>query len=136
MDAVQLTTDLRMLVYTSVLAFIIPMAYGAARVMTPGGAKWGIGNREGDKVAFPAWSMRAERAHANLLENLAPFAILVLVAHLSGQANDVTALAARIFFWARVAHAGVYMAGITRVRTAVFVVSLAAELVILFQILA
>lgn len=136
MDAVQLTTDLRMLVYTSVLAFILPLAYGAARAMTPGGLTWGMGNRDGEKVALPAWSLRAERAHANLLENLAPFAILVLVAHLSGQASDVTALAARIFFWARVAHALVYIAGITRVRTAVFFAGLGAELVILFQILA
>ena len=135
-DTVLLTTDLRMLVYTSVLTVILPMAYAVARARTPGGLKWGVGNRAGEKVAFPAWSLRAELAHANLLENLLPFAILVLVAHLSGQASEVTALAARIFFWARVGHAAVYIAGITHVRTAVFFVGLAAELVILFQILA
>jgi uncharacterized MAPEG superfamily protein len=134
MEAV-LTTDLRMLVYTSVLAFFIPLAYAIGRILTPGGLKWGTGNRS-EPMQFPAWTERATRAHANLVENLAPFAILVLVAHLSGQANDVTALGARAFFWLRAAHAVVYIAGITGLRTLIFIASLAAELLILFQILA
>jgi uncharacterized MAPEG superfamily protein len=134
MEAV-LTTDLRMLVYTSVLAFLIPLAYGIGRILTPGGLKWGTSNRS-EPMQFPAWMERAARAHANLVENLAPFAILVLVAHLSGQANEVTALGARAFFWLRAAHAAVYIAGITGLRTLIFIASLAAELLILFQILA
>jgi uncharacterized MAPEG superfamily protein len=135
MEAALLTTDLRMLVYTGVLSLLLPMVYLVGRARTPGGLKWGVGNR-GAKMAFPGWSERAERAHANLVENLAPFAILVLVAHLSGQANDLTALGARIFFWARVAHAVIYIAGITGVRTLIFIVSIAAEILIALQILA
>jgi uncharacterized MAPEG superfamily protein len=132
MDA--LTTDLRMLVYTGVLPLLILPVILAGRVRTPGGSKWGLGNRS-EPMRFPAWAERAGRAHANLVENLAPFAILVLVAHLSGQANDVTALAARAFFWLRLAHAVVYIAGITRVRTLIFIASIAAEIVIMVQIL-
>jgi uncharacterized MAPEG superfamily protein len=135
MEAAQLTTDLRMLVYTGVLALSLPMVYLIGRTRTPGGLKWGLGNR-GEAMQFPAWSERAHRAHANLVENLAPFAILVLVAHLSGQANDLTALGARIFFWARVAHAAVYIAGVTGVRSLIFIASIAAEILIMLQILA
>jgi uncharacterized MAPEG superfamily protein len=134
MEALQLTTDLRMLVYTGVLTLLIPMVYLVGRVRTPGGSAWGLGNRD-QPMQFPGWSQRAERAHANLVENLAPFAILVLVAHLSGQANDLTAIGARIFFWARVAHAVIYIAGVTRVRTLIFLVGLAAEILIVSQIL-
>jgi uncharacterized MAPEG superfamily protein len=134
MDALQLTTDLRMLVYTGVLPLLILPAILVGRVLTPGGSKWGLSNRD-EPMRFPGWAERAGRAHANLVENLAPFAILVLVAHLSGQANETTALAARAFFWLRLAHAVVYIAGITRVRTLIFVASLAAEIVILVQIL-
>jgi uncharacterized MAPEG superfamily protein len=105
------------------------------RARTPGGAKWGLGNRD-TPMKFSGWAERAGHAHANLVENLAPFAILVLVAHLSGQANDLTALGARIFFWARVAHAAVYIAGITGLRTLIFLVSLGAEILIMLQILA
>lgn len=134
MDSLPLTTDLRILVYTGLLSLLIPMVYLVGRVITPGGTKWGVGNRDGE-MRFPGWTERATRAHANLVENLAPFAILVLVAHLSGQANDLTALGARIFFWARVAHAAVYIAGVTGLRTLIFVVSVAAEILIAIQIL-
>jgi uncharacterized MAPEG superfamily protein len=130
-----LTTDLRMLVYTGVLPFLILPVILAGRTVTPGGAKWGLGNRD-QPMKFPGWAERAGRAHANLVENLAPFAILVLVAHLSGQANDVTAMAARAFFWLRAAHALVYIAGIAGLRTLIFIASIAAEIVIMVQILA
>jgi uncharacterized MAPEG superfamily protein len=129
-----LTTDLRMLVYTGVLPLLILPVILAGRMMTPGGSKWGLGNRD-EPMRFPGWAERAGRAHTNAVENLAPFAILVLVAHLSGQANDVTALAARAFFWLRLAHSVVYIAGITRVRTLIFMASIADEIVILVQVL-
>ena len=58
----------------------------------------------------------------------------MLVAHVSGKANSMTALGAQIFFWARVAHVAVYTAGITGVRTAVFFVGTAGELLILIQL--
>ena len=69
----------------------------------------------------PEWAARAQRAHLNLLQNLAPFAILVLVAQVSGKANATTALGETIFLWARVAHAAICIAGIKYLRTLVFV---------------
>src|SRR5262249_56035829 len=93
-----MTTDLWMLVWSAVLCLALPLPYLVARATTPGGAAWGLGNRQRD-FTFPAWAGRAERAHRNLVENLAPFAILVLVAHVTGKANATTALGATIFFW-------------------------------------
>ena len=90
-----MTTDLWMLVWTAVLCLCLPFVYLTSRVTTPGGLAWGIGNRE-QPFQFPAWTGRAERAHRNLLENLAAFAILVLVAHVAGKANATTALGATI----------------------------------------
>ena len=77
---------------------------------------------------------RAERAHHNLVENLAPFAILVLVAHVAGKANATTALGATLFFWGRVGHAAAYIAGIIYLRTAVFFIATIGELLILSQL--
>ena len=77
---------------------------------------------------------RAQRAHANLVENLAAFAILVLVAQVAGKANGMTALGAIIFFLARVAHAAVYTAGIVGLRTGVFFAGVAGEVLILIQL--
>jgi uncharacterized MAPEG superfamily protein len=128
-----MTTDLMMLVCTALLCLSIPVVYLTGEFQTPGGLEWGIGNRA-EPLKLPEWAARAKRAHLNLIENLAPFAILVLVAHVSGKANGMTALGAEIFFWARVAHAAVYTAGLTGVRTAVFFVGTAAELLILLQL--
>jgi uncharacterized MAPEG superfamily protein len=71
----------------------------------------------------------------NLVENLAPFAALVLVAHAVGVSNSVTVGAAAVFFWSRVAHAVVHIAGWPFVRTPVFSIGWIAQLVIAWQIL-
>jgi len=92
------------------------------------------GNRE-TAVEGKGWLGRAQRAHRNILESLVLFAILVLVAHVSGQSNAMTALGAAIYFWARVAYAAIYMLGITWVRSLVFGVSMAGLLIILFQLI-
>lgn len=128
-----MTTDLWMLVASGVLCLLLTGVYGAGRSQMPGGLEWGFGNRD-TALAVPAWTERAVRAHLNLVENLAPFAILVLTAHVAGKANAMTALGATIFFLARVAHAVVYTAGITVVRTLVFFVGLVGEVLILIQL--
>ena len=123
-----------MLVWTALLCLLLPGAYAAGRLSRPGGVAWGFGNRDAP-FAGAAWVGRAVRAHANLVENLPPFIALVVVAHLAGRANDTTALGASIFFWARVAHALIYIAGVVYLRTAAFAVSLAGEVMILSQVL-
>lgn len=123
-----------MLVWSALLCLLLPTVYLVGRSSRPGGLAWGFGNRDRPLDVAP-WVGRAERAHANLIENLAPFAILVLVAHVAGKANDTTALGATLFFWGRVAHAAVYVAGIPYLRTAAFFVGTAGELLILSQLL-
>jgi uncharacterized MAPEG superfamily protein len=128
-----MTTDLTMLAATAVLCLLNPMIYLVGEMQAPGGMEWGLGNRA-EPFKLPEWAARAKRAHLNLIENLAPFAILVLVAQVGGKANGMTALGAQIFFWARVAYVAIYTAGITGVRTAVFFIGTAGELLILIQL--
>ena len=122
-----------MLVWSGLLCLLLPTVYLMGRSTMPGGLAWGFGNRD-TRLDIPAWTARAERAHANLVENLPAFAILVLVAHVAGKANATTALGATLFFWGRVAHAVVYVAGIPYLRTAAFFVGTAGELLILSQL--
>lgn len=129
-----MTTDLWMLVWSGFLCLLLPVVYLTGRSQTAGGLEWGLGNRDRPLEGVPAWTRRAERAHANLVENLAPFAILVLVAHVAGKANATTALGAQLFFWGRVAHAAVYTAGIIYLRTAMFFVATVGEVLILLQL--
>jgi len=134
LDGAAMTTDLTMLVWSVILALLAPFVYLAGRSMTPGAIAWAAGNRD-EPFEVPAWVSRAERAHRNLLENLLPFAALVLTAHVSGRANATTALGATLFFWARLAHHVVYCVGIPYLRTAIFMVAQLGVLLILIQLL-
>ena len=92
------------------------------------------GNREG-LAQCTGWPGRASRAHHNMLENLVLFAALVLVAVAAGRTNGTTLAGAQIFFWARLAYALVYLAGIPWLRTAVWTVSVVGLALIFSQLL-
>ncbi|MDP6572076.1 MAG: MAPEG family protein [Rhodospirillales bacterium] len=128
-----MTTDLFYLTLTAGLGVIlwIPHVVGAIRKF---GFPKAADFRETRDRGLDAFGRRAQRAHANLVENLAPFAILVIVAHVGGAANETTAAAAMVFFWARVAHALIFYAGIPYLRTVAFVVGIAAEVAIFVEI--
>jgi len=126
--------ELTMLVCSALLCLLMPLTYGFGEMQTPGGLEWGLSNRD-TTINFPAWVDRAKRAHLNLLENLPAFAILVVVATISGRLNWWTALGAGLFFFARVAYAAIYIAGLTGVRTVVFFIGTLGQLLILLQLL-
>lgn len=130
-----MTTELYMLVYSALLAMAIPTLFLVGRSGIEGGTAWGLGNREGPLTGEPEWIGRATRAHANLLESLPVFAILVLVANAIGLSNDMTALGATLFFYGRIAHLVTYVLGLVPWRTVVFGVALTGEIMILVEIL-
>ena len=71
------------------------------------------------------WAERLQRSSDNLAESLPMFAILVLVAHVSGQADEMSALGSQVFVGSRLTHALLYGIGIPYLRTAVWCVSVA-----------
>lgn len=113
-------TDLRLLAYAAILSWLQIMLAGALR--SRGDLAVSFGNR--DKLAEPTpMAARAERAARNMLENMVVFTALLLAAQGAGHDHhDRVVLGARIFFWARLAYAVVYVAGITYVRTALWAV--------------
>ena len=129
-----MTTDLWMLAWSAALCLVIPYPGVTVLLQMPGGWAWGVGNRD-TPFAVPPWLERTRRAHANMVENLVPFACLVLVAHVGGKANATTAFAAELFLAARVVYTLVYTAGIPVLRTLVFAVAVLADFMILLQIL-
>lgn len=124
-----MTIDLQMLVWSAVLA-LVQVFVAVIGAQSQIGLPTLAGNRE-DLPRVTGWGGRAQRAHWNLLESLTIFAIVVLVAHVSGRANEMTALGAQLFFWGRVAYAIVYIAGIPWVRTLAWAVSIAGIALIL-----
>ncbi len=80
----------------------------------------------------PLWAQRAQRAHLNMVETLPAFiAVIVGADYLIGDAAGLMiALWAKIFFFARVAHAVVYILAIPALRTPIYLVSWATILMI------
>ena len=84
---------------------------------------------------MPLWGKRADRAYVNAIETFAPFAAMVIVAHLAGKANAMTAFWATCYFWLRLAHAVVYLLGIPLVRTIIFTLGYVAVAGIFWEII-
>jgi uncharacterized MAPEG superfamily protein len=59
----------------------------------------------------------------------------VLIAVVTNKTNATTLLGAQLFFWARLAYAAIYVAGIPWLRTAVWTVSVIGLLLIFVQLL-
>jgi len=125
--------ELNLLMWAVVLT-VVQMLVAAQGAMNQVGFTRLVGNREG-MPEITGWGGRAARAHRNMLENLVLFASLVLVAVVAGKTNDMTLLGAQIFFWARLAYAVIFVAGIIWVRTAAWLVSMAGLIVIFAQIM-
>lgn len=68
-------------------------------------AQEGSFERPGDLRALRPWVHRAHRAHLNLLEQLLPFGLLVLLLDRIDGFSTLTFWTAIAFFWLRIAHA-------------------------------
>lgn len=128
-----MTLDLNLLLWTVALALVQIVI---AVLLTSGQVSLGAvaGNREG--MAEPAGAAgRAQRAYRNLLESLVLFVALVMMAHLARRTNGITLLGEEVFFIARLAYAGIYIAGLPWLRTAAWLVSVIGLLLIFSQLL-
>jgi len=127
-----MTPELTLLVWSAILAFV-QMLVAVAGAQMQVGLPALVGNRE-DLPPILGWAGRARRAQLNMLEYLVLFAILVLVAQIAGKTNAMTLLGCQLFFWARLAYAIVYVAGVPWLRTLVWLVSAIGLLLILLQL--
>ena len=123
-----------MLLAWAVALTLVQMLVAASGSASQVGVMPLFGNREG-MPALTGWAGRAQRAHRNMLENLVLFASLVLIAVVSQKTNNATLLGAQLFFWARLAYALIYVAGVPYLRTAAWLVSVIGLVMIFLQLL-
>jgi uncharacterized MAPEG superfamily protein len=105
---------------TGVLWIPVVVGYVSARgPLTP------AAYRVAPTSSLPDWVNRANRAHQNAVENLAPFAAVVLVAQAVGMSSALTQACAAVYFYARLAHAVIHVSGFGRfmARTVAFTVA-------------
>ncbi|MGA2128698.1 MAG: MAPEG family protein [Xanthobacteraceae bacterium] len=129
-----MTTDLKYLAYTAILTAALWIPYIIAQVTTNGLLE--AANYVDPKARpVPLWGRRADRTYLNAVETFAPFAALVLIAHVTGKADAMTAFWATSFFWLRLAHAVVYLLGIPYIRTLVFTLGFVAVAGIFWEVI-
>ena len=123
-------TELFYLLLTAILTGLlwIPVVIG---YVTTRGVLTPEAYRDAPNSPLPSWVNRANRAHINAVENFAPFAAVVLIAHAAGISTGTTAACAAIYFYARLAHALVHISGfgLFKARTVLFTIAWIAFLV-------
>jgi uncharacterized MAPEG superfamily protein len=131
-----MTQELMYLLWTAVLTGVlwIPVVVG---FLTSRGVLTADDYRLAPTSPLPAWVQRANRAHMNAVENFAPFAAVVLVAHAVGVSTPVTQTCAAIYFYARLAHVVIHLSGtgLLKARTVIFTVGWTAFIVYAIDVL-
>lgn len=125
--------ELLYLVCVTALTAVIWIPYVLDR-MAMRGLMDTVGYPENPKPQSP-WAIRMKAAHANAVENLVVFAVLVLVANAVGVSNTTTVFAAALYFWARVVHLVAYTFALPWVRTLGFAGGFVAQLIFVWQLL-
>jgi uncharacterized MAPEG superfamily protein len=115
--------ELRMLVYSTALLFVLIFIQAQAGVSAQGLGKM-AGSRDGLPPAS-GFAGRAQRTVNNHIENLVMFTAFVLAAVLANRTNHWTALGSQLYFFARLAHAPLYLMGIPWLRSVAFMASVA-----------
>ena len=129
-----MTIELWVLLASAGARLVLPLGYGPGYARAVG-AQTFRGNRA-NMPAVEGWFARAKRAHANLGENLVPFAAVVLVAHEAGVHSGWTRAGAVLFLVARIVHAVSYTAGFVPTRGPAYVAGLVGTLMVAAPVLA
>ncbi len=128
-----MTSELTSLTWVVALNAIMWMPYIVNTIMVRG-IMDAVGYPEEPKE-LSGWATKMKAAHYNAVENLVVFAALVLIANAAGVSNDVTVMAANVYFWARVVHLISYTMAIPWVRTLSFAVGWVCQIAIILQLL-
>ena len=110
-----MSTNITMLVLSLLLLLILQLVQGL-HTTTNHGLPYSLSSRD-KAVDLGLFGGRLQRAKVNLIENLALFVPLSIVAEVSHASPATVAWGAIIFFAARVVHAVTYLSGVSIIRT-------------------
>lgn len=127
-----MTVELTMLLYSTLLLLVL-IGIPAVEAILKNGALVQAGSRD-DMPEPTLFNKRATRLSNNMIENLALFAPLVLIANVAEISTGTTVLGAQIFFFARVIHAIIYLAGLPMIRPVFWMAGVVGTLMIAFSL--
>jgi uncharacterized MAPEG superfamily protein len=128
-----MTVELTMLVYSGALLLVLVLIQAAAGVVAQGPIP--MANSRDDLPPPKPFQARTKRVVDNHREGLIIFAPFVLAAAVAHVSNYWTVLGAELFFYSRLIHAGLYLAGVPMIRPLVWAVGLAGTVMVLFAVL-
>jgi uncharacterized MAPEG superfamily protein len=132
-----MTSELKWLMYTALLAGSLWIPFIAGVNVTDFANKDQLFIRPPDASQMKPWVHRSLRAHQNLLEQLLPFAIVVLVGAVSHVSTSITVACSITFFWLRISHAIGMISGLARLplRPMIYVAGWIVTLVFAWQVM-
>ena len=83
-----------------------------------------------DTTPSASWAKRLINAQQNAVENMVVFAPLAIAVHVTGLNTELTATAAMVYFYARLAHVIVYTLGVPVARTVTFLIGFACQAIL------
>lgn len=113
-----MTVELTYLAAATLLTLLIRVSWMLNKVQTRG-LDVVVGYPKESKP-LSEWAHRLWVAHEDAIQSLVTFAILVIIVQMSGQADNSTAIAAAIYFWARLLHVLAYVFALRWVKTIAF----------------
>lgn len=109
-----MTVELTMLAYSVGLLFVLVLLQAFSGIQAQGLIP--LANARDNLPPPKTFQARVGRCVDNHREGLTMFAPLVLIAAVADVSNSATVLGAQLFFYSRVAHAVLYVAGVPMVR--------------------
>ena len=123
-----MTTELTMLTYSVGLLFVLIIIQATAGIRAQGLKP--LANSRDNLPPPGIFQARAKRCVDNHREGLTLFAPLILIAALAHVSNHATVLGAQLFFFGRVAHAGIYLAGLPMIRPLAWAVGIVGTVMV------
>ena len=110
-----MSIEIQMLAYTGLVRLLLTLTQGVRNVLV-----LGLPTATGNQHDIAPWTDandRLNRTVRNAIEALCIFAPVVVAVEFAGANNAMSALGAQIFFFARLVHGPIYVAGIPYLRT-------------------
>lgn len=129
-----MSTELYWLTLTALMTGLLWVPYILNRFVEMG-VLTAIFDKTADATPKKEWAKNMMKAHNNAVHNLAVFAPLALVVHISGASTAATMLAVKVYFFARLAHYIVYTVGVPGGRTVAFLIGVACQVTLAMAVL-
>ncbi len=130
-----MSTEIYWLIWSCVLTALLWLPYAMVRVAKIGLLRLVMDPLPGDDPFDVPWARRAYRTHMNAIESISVFAPVALAVHVTGSSNEITAMAATIYFFARLVYVPIYIFQVPILRLGLFTVALASTLVMAYELI-